>query len=91
MNDDAYRDLIEKAHVVRALTQEPGWQVLVEKVARRADERNKWLLDGRAESVEEYRAWAGWVQGAKAILQIPADLDRAVENESKRRQEERAA
>lgn len=87
MNDADYRALIERAHQVRELTKEPGWQVLVNDVTAQAGEWNKRLLGGHATTVEEYRAWAGRVQGLKAFLDIPDELEAKVEAERQRRRE----
>lgn len=90
MTDEQFHDLIERAHQVSELVDQPGWRVLAEEITRRADAEQRRLLDGQAESVEEYRAWAGWIQGAKAALLVPERLAERVERERKRRDELKA-
>lgn len=81
------RELTERAHRIRKLTETPDWQVLVEYVQTRVEAEQKWLMSGHAKTVEDYRGKAGWVQGAMHVLEAPDRID----DEVKRMREGEAA
>jgi hypothetical protein len=80
------RQLTEQAHRIRKLTEHPDWAVLVEYVQGRIEAEQRWLMNGHAKTVEDYRGRAGWVQGAMHVLEAPDRIDEEV----KRAREEAA-
>lgn len=78
-DDNRLRELQEEAHRIRELQQQPAWQDLVRFVSRMTDSKTRWLLNGNAKTLEDYRWEAGWVAGATYILQAPTQADLRVE------------
>ena len=75
MDDDRLRDLQELAFELEELTKHPGWPVLVD-FALNGDgmlgHKQKYLLDGKCKTPEEYKEYAGWIAGCRAVLNAPA-------------------
>jgi hypothetical protein len=91
MNDAELRELVERAYQIRELQQTEGWILLKDYVASQVQHKNRWLLNGHARSLEEYRAEAGWVQGAMFVLEAADRLDEQVAAARERAEEEKAA
>ena len=73
--DDELRDLVERAYQIRELQQSEGWLLLKDYVATQVNAKNRHLLNGHARSLEDYRAEAGWIQGAMFVLEAADRLD----------------
>lgn len=81
------RELTELAHRVRKLTETADWQLLEAHVRMRIDGEQRWLMNGHAKTVEDYRGRAGWLQGALYVLEAPDRLEeqaRQARDEQKR-------
>src|SRR5262245_39561628 len=91
MNDNELRDLVERAFQIRELQGTQGWALLKDYVASAVNAKNRWLLNGNAKTIEEYRAEAGWVQGAMFVLEASERLDTQIGEARERMAEEKAA
>lgn len=87
MNDTEFRELGERAYALQTLKNHPGWEVLAREVEARAGAKNRWLLNGNAKTLEDYRGEAGWVNGARDVLALADSLAEQIERERKRRDE----
>ena len=87
MNDDEFRDLIERTHAIQELTRTPGWQYLVDRAHASIAPRQKAVLDGNPKNMEDYRRATGWIDGALAVLDIPAVVAREIDAERRARAE----
>lgn len=90
MTDSEFRALAERAYAVQSLREHAGWQVLAAVVEERAASKTKWLLNGNAKSLEEYRDAAGHIRGAQDVLALGDQLAEQVERERARREEAKA-
>ena len=79
------RELIEIQARITKLTENPDWAVLVDYVNGKIEHEQRWLMNGNAKTVEDYRGKAGWVQGAQHVLEAPARIAKEVE---RKREEE---
>ncbi len=90
MNDAEFRDLTERALAIQLLTEHASWPLYVDYITAQIAAKNRWLLQGNAKTLEEYRGTAGWIQGAQACLNahetLNASLQRA-HQEARRRTE----
>ena len=66
------RELQEVQVRIQKLTENPDWPVLVAYVRGKVEAEQKWLMNGHAKTVEDYRGKAGWVAGAMYVLEAPA-------------------
>ena len=74
MTADELRELQELAFQLEELTKHEGWAVLRD-YCNFGDgmlaHHQKYLLNGLCKSTDEYQKYAGWVQGASAVLAAP--------------------
>jgi len=84
VDDLEYRDLIERAHLLKELQNHPGWSVWHDHVRRRIDAKQREMLAGR-DSLEAYRYTAGWIEGMAYALDALGELDRQVKREAEKR------
>jgi hypothetical protein len=89
--DDELRDLVERAYQIRELQQSDGWALLRDYVATQVNAKNRHLLNGHARTIEDYRAEAGWIQGAMFVLEAADRLDEQLAAMRARVDEEKAA
>ena len=90
MNDDTYRDLIERAHDLRELTLHPGWAVWNNHLHRRIMAKQREMLAGK-DTLEAYRHTAGWIEGMEYALGVLSELERQIQRERDRRKEAKTA
>ena len=90
MTDSEFRALAERAYAVQSLREHPGWDVLAAEVEGRCDAKNRWLLNGNAKTLEDYRDAAGWVTGAREVLRLADSLAEQIERERERREQAKA-
>ena len=87
MSEDEYRQLIETSYQLHQLTEHPGWNVLERYLEREViSPAREALLTGTL-SYENYRAKAGFIDGAGRALKAYKEVGAQVERERKRRQE----
>lgn len=91
MNDDELRDLQERAHQIRELQAMPQWAMLHDYVSAMVNAKNRSLLNGNAKTIEEYRADAGWINGALFVLNAADRLDEQLKDSTNRIIEQREA
>jgi hypothetical protein len=81
VNEDELRDLIERDAQVQEMTQHPGWALLQDYMRAQMEAKQRWLIIGNADTLEEYRRMTGWLQGVGDALSAPealaAQVDRA--------------
>ena len=87
MNPDL-RDLIERNHQVQELIRQPGWPLLCDYLRAQMEAKQRWLLLGHADTLEEYRRVVGWLQGVSDALSAPDVLAAQVEREAQTEAEE---
>jgi hypothetical protein len=71
VTDEEYRILQEEVALVTALTDMPGWLLLVDHANKSLFQKQKELIRGYATSFEDYNARCAWMEGASFILEIP--------------------
>jgi hypothetical protein len=91
VTDDELRDLIERAYEITEMQQETGWVYLRDYVTAQIQAKNRHLLNGHAKTIEEYRAEAGWIQGAMFVLEAAQQLNEQVERARILVEEQKAA
>jgi len=79
MDEGELRELQERAHRIRQLTQSPDWALLRDYCSTVINAKNRHLLNGMAKTLEEYRADAGWISGAMFVLDAADHLDKQLE------------
>lgn len=72
-DDDQLRELHERVAQIGEMTQHPGWGLYKDLVLAKTTARQRVILAGRL-SPEDYNRETGWVAGAIAALDAPADL-----------------
>ena len=79
LTEQEFRDLLDRAQQIRELSQHPGWPVYADFVRDKAIRQQNALLAGTAQTFEEYKERAGWIQGAQFALDAPKHVETAVE------------
>lgn len=72
MTDDELRALVEQHHQLEELAKHPGWEVLVDYVLNGPAGslgRQRRLVNGGADSFEDYLKQSGWLAGAHHVLE----------------------
>lgn len=90
MTDDEYRGLQESAHLLGELTNHPGWTELHGLVRDKMRPETTRLLNGRANSFEDYQHQTGRLVGMQEVVDIPASIQKLLDNETVRRAERNA-
>lgn len=83
----ALRDLIERNSQVQEMTQHPGWDLLKDYVRAQMEAKQRWVLLGNADTLDEYRKATGWIQGVIDVLEAPDVLAAQVEREQQAERE----
>jgi len=81
MDETELRELQEQAHHLRELQVQPGWLILRDYVKQHIARKQQFLLNGNAKTLEDYRAVAGWVQGAEFALTVGDQLEERLERD----------
>lgn len=76
------RDLIERNAQIQEMTQHPGWALLEDYMRAQMGAKQRSLLLGNADTIEEYREWTGWLKGVSATLDAPDTLAKQLEREA---------
>ncbi len=84
---DAKRERLEQAHLLRAMTETPGWAVLQQIVGKELAAWEKRILEGRLEP-DIYRHQTGYVRGIRSVLETPVVLAELVRRETTPNEEE---
>ena len=88
--DEEVRELVERVYQIRELQKTEGWALLRDYVGAQIQAKNRHLLNGHAKSLEDYRAEAGWIQGAMFVLEAADRLDQHLTDTRARVAEEKA-
>lgn len=84
MDDGELRQLQEDGFRLKELTEHHGWPVLERLVLAQIGARQRELVGGTVQSMEEYRKIVGWLAGAQHVISIPDEtLKRAREATTK--------
>lgn len=87
---DELTDLHDRLALIEGLTRHPGWEVYQDFIRHRINEETRGLLSGSAATLEEYRARAGWVQGAAYALETEKHLRLMIDQREQRIREDAA-
>ena len=87
MEDDDFRELQERWHQIIALTQHPGWELLVDRTKEGTWAKRELILSGKLEDFEHYKVSLAWVAGAEYVLSIPSLIEEQLGVEQERRHE----
>lgn len=87
MTDDDFRALQESAHLLSELTSHPGWTELHGLVIEKMRPETTRLLNGRANTFEEYHHQTGKLVGMQDVIDIPKSIMTMLNNELVRRAE----
>jgi hypothetical protein len=79
LEENELRDLQERAHLIREMTRTPAWELLRDYCSTVVDAKTRNLLSGHAATVEEYRADAGFVSGARFVLEAGDRLEQQLQ------------
>lgn len=90
MQDDDFRELIERADQVRQVMQHPGWVIYEDWLRHKAQPHQKRVLDGNFSDMADYRESVGFGKGIVAALSALVELEMLVENERARRVDDSA-
>lgn len=71
MTEDELRDLKDRTAQIIALTEQPGWALLVDRVAVKLHRDQTYLIRGNAKTHEEYLKICAWMDGASYVLNAP--------------------
>lgn len=71
-------ELIELRHQLQELMSTPGWQVWRDQCQARINAKEREILAG-LETLEDYRYNAGWIEGARFVLDAHEILDIKIE------------
>jgi hypothetical protein len=82
------RDLVERNAQVQEMALHPGWELLCDYVRAQMGAKQRSLLLGNADSLEEYREQVGWLQGVSAVLNAPQTLAEQVDREQRKERED---
>jgi len=91
MDENELRNLQEQAHQIRELQNQPGWLILRDYVRAHIQRKQHFLLNGNAKTLEDYRAVAGWVQGAEFALTVGDQIEEQLERDMALKAEMEAA
>ena len=78
--EDELRRLIERAHQIEMLTQHPGWSFFRDYLIHMTTTTQRYVLDGRCKSFDEYAAKTGYVRGIQEAIEAPGKLLSQVAN-----------
>ena len=84
---DELRDLIERNALVQEMTRHPGWDLLADYMRAQMEAKQRSLLLGNADTIEDYRHQTGWLQGVTATLSAPEALAEQVQREEGKEQQ----
>ena len=87
MEDDEFRELQERSHQILALTQHPGWELLVDRATDGTWRKRELILSGNLTDHEQYKTTITWVTGAEFVLSIPSLIEQELGVEQERRHE----
>lgn len=87
MEDDEFRELQERSHQIIALTQHPGWALLVDRANVGLWAKHNLLVSGGAKDYEHYKTSIAWMEGAQYVLAVPTLIQEELGIEQDRRQE----
>ena len=90
-NDEDYRALQERVHLLDELTRHPGWNVLVELTEQATRAMKLRVLNGGVTSIEDYKAMTGELLGAARVLDAPKAARLMLDAEQKQRVEAEAS
>lgn len=88
MENQAYRELIERSHQLHELRKHPGWAILVdymETVVMKPLKHS--LLNGTYDTLEHFKSASGFCSGASRVLKLADEIGEQVERERDRRAE----
>lgn len=91
MNEEQYRELQERVHVLRELANTSGWLYLTDLANDRLLSHRGRLRRGLLETLEEYKYIAGFVQGAEFILGLPEGAEKLLQEAEQQIAESRVA
>jgi hypothetical protein len=91
VTEDELRDLVERAFEIEQMQESAGWLYLRDYVSAQIQAKNRFLLNGHAKTLEEYRSEAGWIQGAMFVLEAQERLQETVRVARAQLDEQKAA
>jgi hypothetical protein len=78
LEEQAARELLERAHQIAQLSQHPGWSVYCDYLVAQTISLQTRILDGRCTSFEDYKEKTGRVAGIRLALEAPNKLDEQI-------------
>ena len=76
--DQRLRELIERASVVEALSQHPGWPLYVDYLKALSATSQYYVINGNVATIEEYKERVGYLRGIRDAIEAPALLQQRV-------------
>jgi len=80
---DELSDLIQRNAGVQEMTHHHGWDLLEDYIRAQMEAKQTYLLQGSADSMEEYAKITGWIAGVRAVLNAPKALDEQTDRQKK--------
>lgn len=78
MTENEFRELIERQHLLHELSLHEGWGIYVDYVIDRMAKKQRALVGGRLDSMEDYKFEAGWMEGAQYALDAEKNVEAMV-------------
>lgn len=82
MTEAELRDLKDRTAQIEALTKQPGWPLLMDRITAKLHKDQTYLIRGNAKSYDEYQKICSWMDGATYVMQAPyyvqTELEEAV-------------
>lgn len=80
IEDKDLRELIERSAQIEALTSHPGWAYFKDYMIALTGSRQKRILGGYCQTMEEYRYESGYISGIQEALNAPNRLFEQIQN-----------
>lgn len=74
LEEQATRELLERAHQINQLTQHPGWAVFCDYLIALTTPVQVAVLEGKVRSEEDYRERVGFIRGVRTAMLAPDRL-----------------
>lgn len=71
MTEDELRDLKDRTAQIVALTEQPGWMILMDRITAKLHKDQTYLIRGNCKSYDEYQKICAWMDGATYVMQAP--------------------
>ena len=87
MEDNEFRELQERSHLILELTSLPGWIMLMDRANEGIWAKHNLVMSGKLPNFEQYKTTIAWMDGAQYVLAVPDMVQQELNIEQLRRDE----